>query len=309
MSIASNENGAGTGHSASNPTNRVLDVLNFLAAHPTESFTLAELARHLGQSKASAYRILTTMAEAGFLTRHPQHKTFALGIAPVAIGQAALERHRGVNIARREIAALASELKVLGCVNIVIDNDRLLLAKEGKPQSHEGLHQVGERMPLVPPIGVGYMAWSSEGDRETYISSVRADLSDAMKAHLRAAFPIIRARRYAVFASGPGMRKMRRTAILPIGRSRDSAFWSSFRQLIRELSAEEFQLLDFDKVPKDGIGYMTAPVFSPEGTVSLELEITGMPMNLSAKEIEGYAEKLSLAAAVVTNEIHGREPQ
>jgi len=307
--VITQPNGPAPGHSASNPTSRVLDVLNFLAAHPTEAFTLAELSRHLDQSKASAHRILKTMAEAGYLSRHAQHRTFMLGVVPVAIGQAALERHRGVDAARRQMVHVAEELGVLCCAATVVDDERLLLAKEGKPQSHEGLQRIGERMPFVPPIGMAFMAWSSESEIDHYLAKISSHVDSAMEAHMRDAFPVIRERGYSVFGSGPAMQKMRQTAILPAGWPRDNAFWSSFHQLIGELSADEVQLFDLGKANQCGIGYMTAPVFAPDGSVAIELEINGMPTGLGADEIETYGRRLRLAADFVTDEIHGLRPR
>ena len=53
---------------------------------------------------------------------------------------------------------------------------------------------------------------------------------------------------------------------------------------------------------------MSAPVFSPAGAVSLQLVLTGMPRNLSAKKIEHYAERLRTVAGLITNESRGKFP-
>ena len=74
------------------------------------------------------------------------------------------------------------------------------------------------------------------------------------------------------------------------------------------MSEDEFQLLTIPSKPATGLRYIAAPVFSPDGSVSLELVTTGLPSDLGAKEIERYAERLRAAAAVVTAEVHGRYP-
>ena len=48
----------------SNPTGRVLDIITLLASDPTEDFSLADIAQRTGMSKASALRILLTLADA-----------------------------------------------------------------------------------------------------------------------------------------------------------------------------------------------------------------------------------------------------
>jgi len=78
--------------------------------------------------------------------------------------------------------------------------------------------------------------------------------------------------------------------------------------LVGQLSPKEVQLFDIAEAGADGISYLSAPVFSPAGTVSLQLVLTGMPSGLGVKKIERYAERLCAAAALITNETHGRRP-
>lgn len=292
----------------SNPTGRVLDILNFLAAHPTETFTLAELARHLGLSNGSAHRVLTAMAKAQFLSRNEKHRTYSLGLALVAIGQAALEKHHGIEMSRREIARLAVELNVQCSANAVVDDDLLVLVKEGAPQSNQGLTRVGERRPHVPPLGICHVAWAGETVMEGYIAKASAHMSEEMQAHLRAAFPLIRRRGYAISANGPSTHYAREATVPPAGQKRDEAYWANVFALVGQHSAKELQLFDIGAAGPEGISYIAAPVFSPAGTVSLQLTIRGMARNLSTAQIEHYAERLCAAAALITNETHGKVP-
>ena len=60
---------------------RVVAVLNFLAAHPDESFTLSELARRLDLNKATCHALLMPLTQAGYLLRHPTRMNYTLGPA------------------------------------------------------------------------------------------------------------------------------------------------------------------------------------------------------------------------------------
>ena len=292
----------------SNPTGRVIDVLNFLAAHPTETFTLAEIARNVGLSNGSAHRVLTKMAGAHFLSRNEKHRTYSLGMAMVAIGQAAVEKHRGIEIARREIARLAVELNVQCSANTVVDDEILVLVKEGTPQSHIGLTRVGERRPLVPPMGICHVAWSGEDVIQSYVWKAAGHLSESMRLHLLAAFPLVRKRGYAIAANGPSTGHSRKATFLPLDQRRDAAYWASVFELVGHLSPNEIQLLDAADAGADGISTISAPVFSPAGQVSFQLLVTGLPSDLSVQDIERYAEKLCATAALITSETHGRRP-
>jgi DNA-binding IclR family transcriptional regulator len=285
-----------------------MDVLNFLAAHPTESFSLAEISRHLGLSNGSAHRILTTMASAQFLSRNEKRRTYSLGTAMVAIGQAAVEKNRGIEVARREVARLAVELNLQCSANAVVEGEILVLIKEGMPQSHRGLTRVGERRPLVPPWGLCHVAWGGDTAIDAYIEKAVPHLSEAMRKHLLAAFPLIRRRGYAIAANGPSMRHSREATVLPAGQIRDQAYWASVFEMVGHLTQDEMQLVELSDAGSAGISYIAAPVFSPAGTVSFQLVVTGLPSNLGTGEIERHAERLCATAASITGETHGRRP-
>lgn len=293
---------------SSGPNSRVVDVMNFLAAHPTESFTLSELAARLGLSIGSAHRLLTTLAEARFLSRHPRHKTYSLGMALVAIGQAALAQHRDVDVAKREMARLSSELKLSGNVCAVVDDELLFLASERVPHSAEPPNRVGDRRPHIPPLGMVHAAWAEPDEQDDYIARAPAALSDAARAHVARALATIRRRGYAMSSSGPAFRALRQFTVDPVVSQRDEAYWAGLRQLIADLTEREMQLLDFDDAGPDGVSFVTAPVFSPSGQVSLELTLSGLPPRLSRSDVEAIIDRLRTAAAVVTAETHGRVP-
>ena len=292
----------------SGTNNRVVDVLNFLAAHPTEAFTLSELAEHLELSNGSAHRVLTTLTEARYLSRHPKHKTYSLGVALVAIGQAALEKHRGIDIARREMARLTDELSVQCIATAIVDNEMLFLAKEGMPQTHDGLNRVGERRPFVPPLGLGHIAWADKKVIAEYLARAQSTLSDSMRDYLKTALDVIRQRGYAIAANGSALRALRQTTTFATDRQRDDSYWSRMHELIGALSEKEIQIFDIAEAGGIGISYISAPVFSPTGAVTLELALSGIPENLRVGEIERYAQRLGAAAAIVTSETHGRMP-
>jgi DNA-binding IclR family transcriptional regulator len=283
-----------------------MDVLKFLAAHPTDAFTLAEIARHVGLSNGSAHRLLTTLANGQFLSRNEKHRTYSLGIALVAIGQAAIEKHRGIEIARREVARLARELNVQCSANAVVDGDILVLVKEGTAQSHLGLTRVGERRPLVPPVGLCHVAWGGEAAIRDYLGKADGCLGEEARDRLLAALPLIRSRGFAIAANGESSGRSRQAMSSPADQVRDAAYWGRVFQLIGQLTANEIQLVELDEAPPTGVSYMAAPVFSPAGDVLYQLVVTGMPTNLGVREIQNFAERLCATAAEITGDIHGR---
>jgi DNA-binding IclR family transcriptional regulator len=293
----------------SSPTRRVLDVINFMAVHPGEEFSLAEVARQLNLSRGSAHRLLTTMADSDFLARNEKKKTYSLGMSLIAVGQAALEKYRGLDLARREMARLTLELNVQCSATTVVGGELLILAKEGLPQSHSGLNRVGERRPMVPPMGICHIAWGTGEAVEKYLAMAAAYMSADGFAWLQKSLKLIRYRGYATGANGPHWRELRQATVLPIGRSRDAPYWAAIVQLMQHLSAQEIQLASFDEVDSHGVAQVTVPVFSPQGSVALQLVLSGFPPNTTAKKMERCAERLCATATLLTSELNGRAPK
>jgi DNA-binding IclR family transcriptional regulator len=292
----------------SDPNHRPINVVTFLAAHPTETFTLAELTRHLGLSKGSAHRVMTALAESGFVHRHPRHKTYSLGIALVAIGQAALQKYPGIEFARREMARLVSELHV-GCgATAIVNNEYLLLGREGAPHAYDGLTLVGERRFVVPPIGIGQMAWRGEAEVEEYLRRGAAYLTGPVCRRLRASFPIIRRRGYSMAANGLGLRRLVQATIVPIGQTTHTVPKLSTLAHDVDIPLDEYQMLAFNEARGKGVNYLAAPVFSPDGDICFELLVSGLPVEMTDGEFARYTTRLLLAADIVTKEIRGRKP-
>lgn len=288
---------------------RVVDVINFLAAHPTQSFTLTEISDRLSLSYATAYRILGALTQARYLVRHPKHKTYSLGMVLVAIGQSALARHQVIAIARRELLRLAGEFDVQCIANTVVDDDMLCLVKEGASRTAEGLAKVGERRPFMPPGGLAHVAWAKPQVVAEYLARAPETLSEDMRDYVVVAMETIRKRGYAVSALGPTMAELGRVIGEHPENYREDPQWTQMKELTGRLSRDEVQLLSLDDVGAMRLNQLSAPVFSPEGEVTLDLVITGIPHRLNAQEVEHYAQRLRAAAAVVTSETHGRIPR
>jgi DNA-binding IclR family transcriptional regulator len=281
-------------------------VLNFLAAHATEAFSLAEIARLLSLSKGSAHRVMTALTEAGFVARHPRHKTYSLGLAVVALGEAALERYPGVNHARAEMARLRQEFGI-GCAATAIINDEyLLLAREGLPRTQDGLTLVGERRRLVPTIGIGQIAWRGRDEIDAWLARGAAYLTDAQRQHLRDCLPIIRRRGYSAAADGDAMRRMIEGTLIPaqnLGSSSEEGL-----SCLGEIALGELQVKDIAELSKSGANYVAAPVFSADGSVMLEIVASAFPASGISEAWQHLVQSVVLAADAVTAAVRGRKP-
>jgi DNA-binding IclR family transcriptional regulator len=93
---------------------RASRILQFLARSPAGESTVSQVAAELGLSKATTFAQLVCLSELGWLTRDDERKTYRLGPELVHLGWASIDQVPGIEIARREMFALAAQLDV-GC--------------------------------------------------------------------------------------------------------------------------------------------------------------------------------------------------
>lgn len=292
---------------------RIVKLINFFAAHPTESFTLSQVVDQLSISLGSAHRTLKSLTDARYLVRHPAHKTYSLGLALVAVGQAALERHPAVHFARTEMAKLTSELDLQCVATAVVGDELMSLAKTGDTPADQGILRVGERRPFLPPLGLGHVAWGKPELIDAYLgrlaSSGNAARDKTLRAYLLPSLEAIRRRGYAMAADGPAMKSVWQAIWEHAANTQNEKYWAQMHRLLGALSTDEFQLLTLDKVRSSRLAYISAPVFSPNGEVLLSISMSGFSKKLDAGTVSRLAERVCTAAMNVTSATHGRVPQ
>lgn len=293
---------------SSNPNDRPLKVMTFLASHPMEVFTLAEIRSRLEISKGSAQRVLSALTERGFVSRHPRHKTYSLGLSLIAIGNAALERYSGIERARQEILHLSAELKVGFGITAIVNKEYILLCREGAPKAYDGHNLVGERRFLCPPIGIGQMSWRSQIEVEAYFDDAGSYMTPALREYMRGACEIIRKRGYSMAANGVFINKLMSLAKVPEEKFFDDLSMDLLGEDYPDIPYHEFQLMDWSDVSEAGVNYIAAPVFSSEGEVSFEIVMSGFPNGVSRDQYRNFAQKLKAVAEGLTKENRGRKP-
>jgi DNA-binding IclR family transcriptional regulator len=262
---------------------RALAILDFLAAHPTESFTLSELARQLGINVASTHAVLGAMTEAGYLVRHESHKTYRLGPSTMAVGHAALVSHPVIGVAREQMQRLADETGLECFASAPFGMELVAVARVGPSNGRTPLIQVGQRLPLIPPLGTMYVAWSSQERIDAWLQRA-PDHSEATTRHYRRVLESARTLGYSVGISVNG------------------------QQVAIESVEGNPGVLDMGSRDRHRLAYIAASTFDERGEVSLVISFGGFLEPLTLEQIEGYAHRLRNAAAMITAAVHGSQP-
>jgi DNA-binding IclR family transcriptional regulator len=280
---------------------RAVAVLNYLAAHPGERFSLSEIARDLTLNKATLHAILGALTDAGYLSRDSEQKTYGLGPALVALGNAALSTFSAADYALPEMQALTEELGLDCVASAAIHDEIVILARTGTPRPFGINVQPGQRLPLAPPLGTVFVAWSSDAVIDRYLARVGPPSSAQRLERYRRAITAVRARGYSVGLEGPPTptrpRDARRTAHAP-----------TLEESVRSVEIEEYALIDLDRASSYRLNHIGAPVFGPNGEVGVGLFLIGFAGVVPAERVPEYAARLRSACERVTKAVHGREP-
>lgn len=270
---------------------RTVALLNFLASHPDEAFSLSDLSRRVGIAKPTAHAMLAALTGAGYLLRHPGEKTYALGPALVAVGAAAAARELDlVGYARDEMRRLADELDVEVVASAAVGEEIVMLARAGEPEPFGVRLDVGQRLPLVPPLGTVFVAWSSPEDIDRWLRRVGASATESDLGRYRAAVDAVRRRGYLVGLEAAGRE---RTGGTPTA------------DLVEELGHQEYVLLELEQAARYRPSHMAAPVFGSDGSVVLALTLIGFRGQLRVERVPEIGERLLDAARTVTKAIGG----
>lgn len=256
---------------------RAVDVMNFLAAHPNEAFSLSALADRLGINLASLHAVLTALTDRGYLVRHPRHRTYTLGPSVVAIGAVALEHNPVIQAARDAAHRLSDQLGLDVAVTARAGDDLAFIARTGiRHPRGLGLY-VGHRLELRPPMGSVYYAWSDPATITQWLAKV----PEAERQHDREVLAAIARQGFAVTVlAGPAADPQRPT--------------------------EHLTAIDPDATYE--VSSISGPVFDAEGSVPLTIVFVGFPEKLSGTDVLALGAEARDAGLLVTRQTRGSIP-
>lgn len=289
---------------------RAIDVLNFMAATPTRGYSLTELVRHLDLNPASCHALLGAMTRDGYLVRQPRGRTYRLGPALIAIGHGALRCHPVAAAARDQIDRMSADLDLESLLTARV-GDRLIALAAGGPGRHPSL-RIGQRVPLIPPLGTPFLAWAGEEEVAQWLARA------APGSHvgwLRACLDAVRARGYAVTLrsaeQGEAGLAVRGLAEAPFAEDR----LELAADLIGRMGAD-YLLIEAEPDRLHQVDLISAPVFDGGGQVVCTLSLFGFdrPLSLSrigalGQALQGYCRAAMLASGVdAADDEAGRQP-
>ena len=276
---------------------RTVDVLNLLAAHPGRPLGLSEIARRVGIGKGSAHALLTTLGEAGYLVRNPGDKTYVLGPA------AELST---LDYARPAMERLSAELGLQCLASAAIGTEIVILGRAGAPVPLGLSVEVGQRLPLVPPLGTVFVAWSPPHEIDAWLRRLGASAGEDELARYRAAVATVRRRGYSVALEAEARARLGRALADVAGDAGAAELRAQVLELVAELGHEEYILGELTGAARYQVNHLAAPVRDPDGRVVLALVLLGFTDRIDAEDLAPLGRRLVAEARAVEEAMQSR---
>lgn len=277
----------------------MLAAINALAVRP-DGMSLTELARTIGANAASCVHMLAAMADAGYVVRDATTKRYAVGPALIVPGQAAAARYPTLGAARREADELVRTLGVMCFVVAREADEARLVHRAWDPRLNPPAMQLGDALPLVPPLGSVFVAWADDDEVDAWLARGPGDARGV--AHARRALAAARRHGFVVelVPSEPLLHELGRL----LARTRTGGGRGT-----RVRGADDAFVLE-ELVPDaaHAVSSIGAPVFDADGRVHLVLSALGLPARLTGREVARLGKAVRAAADRATSSSGGVLP-
>lgn len=273
---------------------RALRVLNLLTAHPDESFTLSELTRRLRINVASMHAILAVLEASEYVAR-TDDKRYRLGPMLVPAGRAALVTNAAMSAAGEAVGGIARALGVTGLVVRANAGD-LVIVDEVSPG--DGTPGIGQRIPMLPPIGGVFYAWADDASTDKWVATAPRAVLEA-EADLRRWLASIRERGYAVGLETTARHGLRR-AVRDLGEEPGSRrARGRLRDNVANLGDIATVVIELDPRKRYDVAHLAAPIIEPSGDCVMSLYLMAFREPLTGAEIATIGGRLHEAASAI----------
>jgi len=277
------------------PTERVVAVMHLLGGDPERGFSLADISRTLGISRATGHAILASLAHHRWVVRHEPSASYSWGPAIGALARPTADREFRPLLASlsESVGAQVFLARRDGATLVVTDSVGDSLAA---PRVTAGL-----RMPLVAPFGRDYVAWAGEQAIKGWLAGI-GEPSTTQRRRLTAVLAQVRERGYVIERlSREYVRVFLALRALAADGEPDE-ITARLAGAFADLALVDYLPDELDRGADHQIATISAPVRDAEGVVTMS--VTAAPFRgLNAKEIR----KLGTAVRDVAHRIEERD--
>ena len=270
---------------------RSLDIIEFLTSSPERRFTLSQIVKATRINIASCHAVLNVLVERGYVARSPDQKSYTLGSAFIAAGQAGLRSHPMIERARHAAEELSADLDLPVMLCTLVGNEILgVFSIEDSLGRYAGM-RAGDRMPLVAPSGMPFLAWASDEAVESWIVRHTGPQDEDVTAEWRRGLELTRRRGYQVQMRSAGPDIASTMAEFALGRG-TSDYKDEVQRLVNAL---DHQMAQPEAIASDelyDVMLIASPLFDEQGAANINLCLGGFQDKITGTDLTSSADKL-----------------
>lgn len=218
-----------------------------------------------------------------------------------------LEQLRVTENVRNRLECLADELNVQALAVAATGTQMVIVASAGSPRAGHAAVRLGDRLPLVAPVGGLFVAWRDQAAVDQWIARRPSPVSERDRRSYGDQLTIVRQRGWSL-AVGDDAHEELQKAIVRRHAVRDAAE-NEFLVLKRILAlSDQYDPPSCDARADADIQLLSAPIFDAEGNVVITFSLWGLPPGVRPDTVTPFTEPLLRLAAQATSDIGGNAP-
>ncbi|BDT86951.1 helix-turn-helix domain-containing protein [Nocardia cyriacigeorgica] len=284
------------------PTQRVVQVLDFIVEQQGKRVGLSELARTLGLAKPTALGILTELTAGGYLVRDPRTRTYGPGPALIAAGRVAQDSFAIAGVAHPELARLSQEYRTTCTASAVVGEQIIVLESAGP-----GMVKVGAAYHFAPPVGLMYVLWDTDAAFDAWLAMPPTVPLQQDEARLRQIVAECRERGYLVESMTAAGRRLYSLLAGFAARELPDELREVVAELVTSLGERVYLGTDLRPRQQHPVSLLAAPTYDADGRQNMVLTMY-VGASITGAEIARRGAALVGAADAVTENSGGRKP-
>lgn len=212
-------------------------------------------------------------------------------------------------VARPQIEQLARRFRCEAAVLVAVGDEDLMTTASAYGGDAEMREPIGQRIPLIPPIGETFVAWAGADVIEGWLARAADQSGEALGKH--------RQRLASVRAHGWAMARIDRqggvgyTELLEALQEYSAGPLTPARaRAVRGVIAGSgyfYDTVELSDTARYDVGSLSVPVVNPDGSASLVLRLMQLPGGVSGREVRGWVNALTRAAETVASKLRHQD--
>jgi flavin reductase (DIM6/NTAB) family NADH-FMN oxidoreductase RutF/DNA-binding IclR family transcriptional regulator len=210
-------------------------------------------------------------------------------------------------VARPQVERIARQLACEAAVLVGVNDHELTTAVSAYGGAAEMTAPLGDRVPLMPPLGEAYVAWAGDEVVEAWLRRASSQTPE-MVGKYRRRLAAVKERGFAVSSmcdeSTPSYGDLKDAMLEYAAGGLTPARERAVRSVIADTS-RFFETIDIDEERFYDLGSIVVPVLGPDGQVVLCLRATQLRTGVSGAEVLGWIAALKHAADAIAEQFEG----